>query len=182
QCGEALQFWERGLEQARRAGDRRLEMDMRRWMGLALTQGLTPAEEAIGRIKALLGGHKDDPMLRGQMSRHLAELEAMRGRFSEARSLIEEGTEVGRQLGLIMVLGAGFQRSWGRVAFLTGDLEAAETGLRQSLETLERIGDVGHGVSVAADLALVLLEMDGREREVLELADANMPLMIEDDV
>jgi tetratricopeptide (TPR) repeat protein len=182
QCGDALQLWERGLEHARRAGDRRLEMDMRRWMGLAISRGLTPAGEAIDRIQTLLRGHEDDPMLRSQMGRHQAELEAMRGRFSEARSLLDEGTEVARQLGLIMELGAGFQRSAGRVASFAGDLQAAEAALRQGLETLERIGDVGHGVSVAADLALVLLEMDGREREVLALADANAPLMIEDDV
>jgi DNA-binding transcriptional MocR family regulator len=37
-------------------------------------------------------------------------------------------------------------------------------------------------VSVAADLALVLLELDGREREIIELADVNARLMIEDDV
>jgi hypothetical protein len=41
---------------------------------------------------------------------------------------------------------------------------------------------VGHQVSVAADLALVLLEQDAREGEVLALADTNASLMIEDDV
>src|SRR3989442_5737510 len=52
QCGEALELWERAVEHARRAGNRRLEIDMRRWMGLALTQGLTPVGEAIDRIHA----------------------------------------------------------------------------------------------------------------------------------
>ena len=37
-------------------------------------------------------------------------------------------------------------------------------------------------MSVAADLALVLLEEDGREHEVLALADTHEPLMIEEDV
>ena len=182
QCGDALQLWERGVEHARRAGDYRLEVDLRRWMGLALAQGLTPAGEAIDRIHAFLRGHEDDPTLRSHMSRFLAQLEAMRGRFSEARSLLDEGTEVARQLGLTMDLGAGFKRSAGDVAMLSGDPQAAEAALRQGLETLQRIGDVGHQVSVAADLALVLLELDGREREVLALADANARLMIEDDV
>jgi len=182
QPGDALQLWERGVEHARRAGARRLEIDVRRWMGLALVQGLTPAGEAIDRIQALLRGHEDDQTLRSHMNRYLAELEAMRGRFSEARSLLDEGTEVARQLGLTMDLGAGFKRSAGDVAMLSGDPQAAEVALRQGLETLQRIGDVGHQVSVAADLALALLEMDGREREVLALADANERLMIEDDV
>jgi len=182
QCGDALQLWERAVEHARRAGDRRLEIDVRGWMGLALAEGLTPAGEAIGRIQALLRGHEDDPTLRSHMSRFRAELEAMRGRFSEARSLLDEGTEVARQLGLIKALGAGFQRSAGYVALLAGDLQAAEAALRQGVDILERIGDSGHLASVAADLALVLLELDGREREVLALADAKARLMIEDDV
>jgi len=180
-CGDALQLWERAVEHARRAGDRRLGIDLLRWMGLALAVGLIPAGEAIDRIRALLQGHEDDPMLRSQMGRHLAELEARRGRFSEARSLLDEGMEVARQLGLIVALG-GFQRAAGYVAFLARDLQAAEAVLRQGLENLARIGDIGHQVSIAADLALVLLELDGREREVLELADANERLMIEDDV
>jgi tetratricopeptide (TPR) repeat protein len=181
-CDDALQLWERALEHARRAAERRLEIDVLHWIGLALSQGSTPAAEAIERIQALLRGHEDDPTLRSHMDRHLAELEAMRGRFSEARLLLDEGTEAARQLGLTMDLGAGFQRSAGVVARLSGDLQAAESALRQGLETLERIGDVGHRVSVAADLALVLLELDGREREALALADANTSLMIEDDV
>jgi tetratricopeptide (TPR) repeat protein len=181
QCGDALLLWERAVEHARRAGDRRLEIDVYHWMGLALGQGSTPVGEAIDRIQGLLRGHEDDPMLRSHMSRHLAELEAKRGRFSEAWSLLDEGAEVARQLGLTMALG-GFHRSAGFVAFLGGDMQAAETALRQGVETVERIGDIGHQVSVAADLALVLLEREGREREVLALADATEPLMIEDDV
>jgi len=182
QCGDALQLWERGVEHARLAGDRRLETDLRHWMGLALTVGSTPAREAIDRIQGLLRGHEDDPMYRSWMGRFQAELEARRGRFSEARSLLGEGMEAARQLGLILELGAGFQRSAGYVAFLAGDLQTAEGALREGVETLKRIGDIGHQVSVAADLALVLLELDGREREVLELADTNERLMIEDDV
>jgi class 3 adenylate cyclase/tetratricopeptide (TPR) repeat protein len=182
QCGEALQLWERAAAHARKAGDPRLEVDVRHWMGVALTQGLTPAGEAIDRIRALLRGHEDDPLHRSHMSRFVAELEAMRGRFPEARSLLDEGMEVARQLGLVMAVGSGYQRSAGQIAFLAGDMKMAEAALREGLETLERIGDIGHRVSVAADLALVLLEMDGREREVLALADVNARLMIEDDV
>jgi len=181
-CGDALRSWERGVDHARRAGDRRLDIEIRHWMGLALAAGSIPAEEAIDRIEVLLQGHEEDPTLRSHMSRYQAELEAMGGRFAEARYHLDEGTEVARQLGLIMDLGAGFQRSAGYVAFLAGDLQAAEAALRRGLENLEPIGDLGHQVSVAADLALVLLEREGREREILEIADTNVPLMIEDDV
>jgi class 3 adenylate cyclase/tetratricopeptide (TPR) repeat protein len=181
-CEQALGLWERGVEHARRAGDRRLESDMLRWMGLALTQGLTPAGEAIARMQELVAAHQDDPSLRCQVNRHQAELEAMRGHFEEARSLMQSGIEGARQLGLVVELGAGFHRSAGRIAFLEGDLPAAEATLREGLETLHRIGDLGHGVSVAADLAMLLLAMDGREHEVLTLAGTNAASMIDDDV
>ncbi len=181
-CGDALRFWERAVDHAARAGARRLENDVRRWMALALTEGLTPVEEATERIEALLRGREHDQILKGSLDRHRAELEAMRGRFAEARSLLDGGMEVARQLGLVMEMGAGFERSSGEVARLSGDLPGAEAALRRGLETLERIGDVGHGVSVAADLALVLLETEGNEREVLALADRNAGSAIEEDV
>ncbi len=181
-AGEALQPWERAAEHARRAGDRRLETDIRHWIGLGVTQGSTPAGEAIERVRTQLRGREDDAVLRSQMSRFLGELEAMRGHFSEARSFLEEGTEVARQLGLVMDIGGGFLRSTGYLALLAGDLAEAEAALREGMETLERIGDSGHQVSVGADLALVILETVGREQEALALADAHEPLMIEDDV
>ncbi|HEX9236003.1 MAG TPA: adenylate/guanylate cyclase domain-containing protein, partial [Actinomycetota bacterium] len=79
-------------------------------------------------------------------------------------------------------IGGGFLRSTGYLALLAGDLAEAEAALREGMETLERIGDSGHQVSVGADLALVILETVGREQEALALADAHEPLMIEDDV
>jgi class 3 adenylate cyclase/tetratricopeptide (TPR) repeat protein len=181
QCAEAIEVFERSAEHARRAGDRRLEIEVLQWMGLALTQGLTPAGEAIDRIKGLLRGHESDPTLRSETSRYIAELEAMRGRFDEARSILEAGTELARQLGLVTDLAAGFQRAaaWGAV--LAGDLPGAEAELRDAMKTLERIGDTGHRVSVASDLALVLLESEGRESEVVALTDAMAPDVIEDD-
>jgi predicted ATPase/class 3 adenylate cyclase len=179
---EATSIWEQAIEHARRGGQRRLEIDVRHWMGLALAQGPTPAGDAIDRIQSLLADQADDPTLRSQMSRYLADLEAMRGRFAEARAFIDGGMETARQLGLVTEIAAGFQRSAGFVAFLAGDLAGAEEVLREGFETLDRIGDVGHQVSVGADLALVLLEMGEREREVLALADTCAPLMIEDDV
>ncbi len=181
-CAEALELFGTAREHASRAGNRRLEMDVRRCSGLALTQGLTPVQEAIPKFLELVQGYEDDPVFTSELDRHRAELEAMQGRFAEARALVRAGTEVARQLAVVMELGAGFLRSAGRVAMLEGDLEAAESALREGVDTLERIGDAGHGVSVAADLALVLLETVGREQEALELAEANARLTIEEDV
>ncbi|HJP65374.1 MAG TPA: AAA family ATPase, partial [Actinomycetota bacterium] len=181
-AAHAVRLWERGIQHARRAGDVRLESDLGHWIGLAVTQGSTPVDEALGRVQALVESLPDDPMLRCQMSRFQGELEAMRGRLPQARAFIGEGTDMARQLGLVMDIGGGFLRSTGFIAQLAGDLAAAEVALREGMETLERIGDIGHQVSVAADLAMVILQTPGREEEALALADRHEPLMIEDDV
>lgn len=181
-CEEALELWERGVEHARKAGDRRLEMDTRHFIGLALTQGPTPVAEALGRIDEMLAQAGDDPMLRAQMTRYQSEMLAMQGLGKEARACIAEGIELAHEMGLTMALGAGFQRSAGCVALYEGDLVGAEAALNDGIDRLTRIGDIGHLVSVAADLALVLLESPGREREVIELADIHAGTVIEDDV
>jgi hypothetical protein len=77
-------------------------------------------------------------------------------------------------------LNVDVERQWGtriqaRIGLNTGEVLAADPASGQSFVS-------GDAVNVAADLALVMLEMDGREREVLALADTNVPLMIDDDV
>jgi class 3 adenylate cyclase/tetratricopeptide (TPR) repeat protein len=181
-CDQALHVLERAVEHAQRAGERLLEVDARRWMGLALSEGSTPAADAIDRVRELLRGYEDDPKLRCNMLRYLANMEAIRGRFPEARSLLAEGTRLARELGLTLVLGAGFQRLAGRIAWLAGDKRLAEAELRQAYATLEGIGDAGHLASVAGELARVMLADQGREREVLALTDVSAAWLIEDDV
>jgi class 3 adenylate cyclase/tetratricopeptide (TPR) repeat protein len=179
---QALHLLERAVEHARRAGERRLEVDARRWMGLALAEGPTPAADAIDRVRELLRGHEDDPKLRCNVLRYLASMEAIGGHLSEARSLLAEGTDLARELGMTVELGAGFQRLAGRIAWLAGDNAAAEAELRQAYATLEGIGDAGHLASVAGELARVLLADAGREREVLALTDVSAAWLIDDDV
>jgi class 3 adenylate cyclase/tetratricopeptide (TPR) repeat protein len=180
-CVEAVDVLERAAHHAGRAGDRRLELEALHWMSLALAEGPTPAEEAIDRIRGLLESHSDDRIFRCQTNRFLAELEAIGGRFSEARSLLAQGAETARELGLTIEL-ASVQRMAGYVAVLAGDLQEAEEELRLAVSTLERIGDTGHLSSVAPDLALVLLESPGRESEALAVTKATEAWMIEDDV
>jgi len=181
-CQESLAVLERSVEHARRAGDRRLELDVKHWMGMAMREGPTPAGEAIDRIHGLLRGHEDDPTFRSQTRRFLAVLEAMRGNFDEARALLAEGTNLARELGLTVEIGAGFLRDLGYVALLENDPVESEEALRGSFETLERIGDTGHLSSVASDLALVLMESPGRETEALAITDATEAWLIADDM
>jgi len=180
--GEAYDVWARAAQHADRAGDRRVASDVRHHMGLSVTQSPRPVAEALQSIEATIQDHGDDPALRSQMHRFQAELEAKRGRFDDARRHLQQGIDTAHQFGLLGDLGGGFLRSAGYVELMAGDLAAAEDALRRGVEMLEEMGDAGHRVSVAADLALVLLETEGREREALDLADANEQLVIEDDV
>jgi class 3 adenylate cyclase/tetratricopeptide (TPR) repeat protein len=181
-CEQALGILERALGFAGRVGDRQSERELKHWMGLALVQGSTPAEEAIVRIQEFRSGFEDNRIFRCSSCRFLAELEGMRGHFPEAWSLLAEGTEIARELGLVLESASGLQRAGGYVALLAGDLQRSEDELRSSTATLERIGDTGHLASAAADLGLVLLERPGRESEAISLAKTSEDWLIEDDV
>jgi tetratricopeptide (TPR) repeat protein len=181
-CEEAGSIFERAIEHAGRVGNRQLERELKHWTGLVLVQGSTPADEAVTRIRGLLRGFEDDRPFRESTCRFLAELEAMRGHFDEAWSQLGEGREIARELGLVLESAAGLGRTAGYVAMLGGDVRRAEEELRSATATLERIGDTGHLVSSAADLALVLLVEVGRESEALSMATASETSLIDDDV
>jgi len=180
-CEQALSVLGRALEHAGRIGDRQSERELKHWTGLALVQGSTPAQDAIARLRDLLRGLENDRIFRCSTCRFLGELEGMRGHFPEAWSLLSEGMEIARELGLVFETG-GLMRSAGYVALLQGDLPRSEGELRSSVATLERIGDTGHLASAASDLALILLEGTGRESEAMSMAKAAEEWLIEDDV
>ena len=179
---EALGVLERSVEHAQQAGDRRLELDVKHWMGLILREGPTPATEAIDRISGLLRGYEDDPTFRSQTRRFLGVLEGMRGHFTEARSLLAEGMNLARELGLTLDIASGLQRDTAYIAMLENDPRGSEEALRPAFETLQRIGDTGHLASVASDLALTLLRGAGRESEAIAIIEATEAWLIEDDV
>jgi len=181
-CEAALQRFEEALAAATRAGDRRLAFSVRRWMCLALTQGPTPADEAIERIEALLRGNESDRMFWWQTHRFLAELHAMKGRFEQSRAIIEEASAIATEMGLEVDLAGGLLRASGEEAYRSGDLERAEADLRRAVETLDRIGDKGHLASVAPDLARVLLAIPGRDADVIETLKRGEAVSIDDDV
>lgn len=181
-CDEASAVFGQVAEHASRAADRRLELGALHWMCLAIEEGSTPADEGIARIEALVERVGEDRIFWLGTRRFLGMLEAMRSRFADARKLVREGKETARELGMELELASGQLRNSAYVEYLAGDLSAAETDLREAVEILERIRDVGHLASVAPDLALVLLAAGGRDREALELIELGDANMIEDDV
>ena len=153
--------FERALEHAGRAGDRRVEAEILRRWALAIDQGPTPADEGLHRLAAVLEQSHGDRKVEIGVSRARAGLEAMSGRFPEARELIAHAKALARELGDQVALAAVF-RDAGHVETLAGDPVAAEALDRAGLEILERISDHGHLASAAPDLG----DADLRARSV----------------
>jgi tetratricopeptide (TPR) repeat protein len=115
-----------------------------------------------------------------QILRTRALLEAMQGRFDDARRVIAEANVSSVELGLEMVRGAGVLRAAGEIELLAGDAAAAERAFREAYGTLERGQDWGHLSSVAPLLALALLAQ-GRPAEAAEPLELTSRIIIDDD-
>ncbi|HEX2506157.1 MAG TPA: AAA family ATPase [Gaiellaceae bacterium] len=143
---------ERALEHDRRAGGER-EADIVIGLETAHYWGPTPVEPCIERCEALLGeplGRR--PTVEAALVGTLAGLQAMRGRFDEARALYARQRAIHEDLGR-PYSAAAWTMVGARVEMLAGHPGAAEAELRDGYETLERMGEVGVLSTVAAYLA-----------------------------
>jgi tetratricopeptide (TPR) repeat protein len=172
--------FERALEHAGRAGDRRVEAEILRRWSLAIDQGPTPADDGLRRLAAVLEQSHGDRKVELGVSRARAGLEAMSGRFPEARELIAHSKALARELGDQVALAAVF-RDAGHLEMLAGDPVAAEAFDRAGFDILERISDHGHLASAAPDLGDAIYAQ-GRYDEAAEMAEVNERFTIEGDV
>jgi len=170
ECEASIAYYRRAEDHATRAGARRYEVAARHSICLALTQGLTPADDVIAELESMLREHTGDRVFLFKTQRFLAMMHAFGGRFDRARVYAGHAIETARELGMDVDLAGGSLRDAATVATLEGDLDLAERYLREAVEILQRIGDRGHLDSVAPALALVLLHASGREPEALEIA------------
>jgi len=109
-----------------------------------------------------------------------AYLEAMGGRFDEARELIGEAETIAEELGLQTFLAAGVLRSAGEIELLAGNTAAAERLLGRGGEILEQERDWGHFTSLAG-LQAEALVAEGRAEEALERIETAERHLLEDD-
>jgi predicted ATPase/class 3 adenylate cyclase len=143
---------ERSIEHARAAGDAREMWPPLSRLGSALYFGPSPVPQAIDRIEQFLQEAPNQKMAEAMLINKLAALEAMRGRFPEARELLARWRSLVREFGLKDIEAAvGF---WsGDIELLAGDVRAAEREYRSSLEALKAIGNRNATPSMAALLA-----------------------------
>jgi tetratricopeptide (TPR) repeat protein len=165
QYAAMLEAVERAIDHASRAGYTRWERELPVWWGTALFYGPTPVEE-------VLRWHEAESPRHAIALRQQGVLEAMRGRFDEARALLGAGDAAAEELGQTIWLAVGGM-SYFEVETLAGDLEAAEAAARESCKQLKALGDTGYratAVALAAESLYSLGRLDEAAREA-ELAE-----------
>ena len=160
--GEAV---ERALEHAARAGYTRWQRELPVWKGTALFYGPTPVEQ-------VLRWHEQEQSRHALALRQQGVLEAMRGRFDEARALLAAGDAAAEELGQTIWIAVGGMTAW-EVETLAGETAAAERSALESCARLQELGDTGYRATAAARLAdslLVLGRLDEAQAQT-ELAE-----------
>ncbi len=168
-AGRAIQLADRAIWHARRTNDARRESEALRWRSAAECYGPTPADQAaIGFETLMQGPAAQHGGFRTAIATFRADMEAMRGNGEIARELVETAKTWARDFGLQMFYASGVLRTAGRISMLAGEAERAEQDLREGVDILRRMGDVGHLSSVAPLLAEVL-QARGHTMEALAL-------------
>ncbi len=160
QYAAMLEAVERAIDHASRAGYTRWERELPVWWGTALFYGPTPVEE-------VLRWHEAESPRHAIALRQQGVLEAMRGRFDEARALLGAGDAAAEELGQTIWLAVGGM-SYFEVETLAGNLEAAAAAARESCKQLEALGDTGYratAVALAAESLYALGRLDEAARE-----------------
>lgn len=160
---------ERALTHARRMGDRRQEALILGLLALSALSGPTPVNEAVARCRRLITEAGDDRLVKANVARYLAVLEAMRGDFADATALVGEARATYEDLGMHLTAQAAISLAYGAIGLLAADYRAAGIQLRAGLDALEEMGDRGYLSSVAAFLAQALYGQ-GRLDEADDLA------------
>jgi class 3 adenylate cyclase/tetratricopeptide (TPR) repeat protein len=172
---------ERALAAAVRAGDRRREAEADKTIGATFYFGALPIPEVLADIEERRERFRarGDLLSEAEALCPLAVCHASEGRFDEAWSLAERGESLLEELGN-PVHGASFN-SRAQIAYLAGDLTAAEEHYRRGVETLSRFGDRGFLSTQAANLARVLCDQR-RMKEAQTFVELSREAGASDDV
>jgi class 3 adenylate cyclase/tetratricopeptide (TPR) repeat protein len=168
----------KATEYAGRAGDERAVKQGTGMQGPGYVFGPAPVEEALAwyASEAVERLARSRPSLLGTR----AVLEAMAGRFEDARRLLVEMVIWGEELGQGMTRAHLGEFTW-YVETRAGDRHAAEQALRDSCRQLEQMGERGWYSTTAGELGHVLCEL-GCYDEAEEWAHKGLELGAEDDI
>jgi DNA-binding SARP family transcriptional activator len=159
----------RSIEHARRAGDRRTESQAMHLLVGAAFFGPLPVEAGVRLCNETLDRFVGQPRVTASALRALAGLNALRGRFDEARGALARASAILSEFGFA-VTAASLRETHGLVELLAGDAAAAEEVLRDGLEVLQRLGVTSTASNLSALLARAL-HAQGRHSEALAYVD-----------
>ena len=158
---------------ARAAGDRAQELAALGALLTAMVDGVTPLATAIERAdemaKLTTGASRADVIL----LRCRGDIELALGHHDMAGHYAEAALQLAEDLGLQLVVHCGIARLRGQLAFATEGARAAEQVLRPACEALDRMGDVGHLVTMLpylADALYALGHIGEIDRQIDEIA------------
>jgi class 3 adenylate cyclase/predicted ATPase len=152
QFGDAERLLQEALAHAEQTDDARRRGSILVGLAHARYLGPTPVGEAIARTRAILDPRRESLVVQAQASALLAGLEAMRGRFEEARRLCARSRTIFEDLGERFWL-AGARFYFASVELLAGDPAAAERQLVAAYEVVAPLGVSAEVATVAALLA-----------------------------
>ncbi len=134
----------RSIEHARRAGDRRAEVEALLWLIRLQWFGPQPIDVGIRLCEQTLAEAETEPGLASVATQVLGVLHGFRGEFDRGRALIEQSLAVQIDLGMLIARAAGTSMMRASLELLAGDYEAAERVMRPSLEMLAEAGEKGY--------------------------------------
>ncbi len=157
---DAEEALERAIDHARRAGDRRQELECLAQLPIAAFWGpTTTAEEGVSLCDEIVERAGGDRKVEALARHESAGFLALQGRFDEAREQEQRSLGILRDLGLTSWL-AGTGTLRGYIELLAGDPRAAEREWRDAYELAERIGNTSDVVDKAASLSKALYAQD----------------------
>jgi tetratricopeptide (TPR) repeat protein len=172
---------ERMIDEARRAGDRPMELRALPALATCAQLGPTPVGEAVGIVEDVLAELEGDRKAEAYTQRALANLEAMRGRFDEARALYQASRATLDDLGWRFDAALTSAIASGPVELIAGDPVAAERELRRDHDALAAMGERNYISTTKAFLAEALYRQ-GRDEEALTMTQESEAIAAEDDV
>jgi class 3 adenylate cyclase/tetratricopeptide (TPR) repeat protein len=168
QFGAAEEAWEQAADHAGAASAERERLESLAFLPLVIWGGPTPVEQAIARCRNVFERAAGDRKAMATARYVEGVLEAMRGRFPEARVLTADARAMLDEIALSVWRSGPFAQMAAWVELLAGDPAAAESELRPSLETLRAIGELSWLSTVAGILAEAVYAQ-GRYDEAEEL-------------
>jgi class 3 adenylate cyclase/tetratricopeptide (TPR) repeat protein len=167
---DAETAWARAAVHARRADERRDELDAFTWGLVGGWAGPTPVEAGLARTDRLLEQARGDRKGMSGVLFMRATLTANLGRFDEARGLIAQARSMCRDVGLTFWEAGALTQMAGVVELLAGDPAAAETVLQTGAEKLRETGETGWLATVLAWLAEAVY-LQGRADQAYQLSE-----------